>query len=323
MDLVLQSMIVAQLHDVCVAPTTCGAAASPVELPQGTEQRDLGWALDHLDDQDPTEALAAVVRAAAQPDAAQTERRAFPLVEKLAAKHGRAQASAIAVLGAIRDEGAVPVLTSVLQDADPALRELAAWALGQLGAAVGSSVEALRTASQHDASFPVRCRAADAVTAATGARVLPAWVVADDDLFAIGTPTAGEACASVATTLCTAIAVPIDADACLVGLNAGEHGGTVATFPRTALETAPHGTSVDGAPNDPLQLVEVAGEPWLVSGSSAGAVHRIVRSPNGRLRAEPLATFTSVPKWYRVDGATLLVQTADRSVHRITKRGAR
>ncbi len=318
-DLALQSLIIAQLRDVCMNPGTCGAVATPIVLPQSTEPRDVSWALEHLDDRDPEPALAAILRAAAQPGVDAEERRALPAIEKLAAKRGAAQVSALAVLGALHDADAVPILARVLGEGDDLAREVAAWSLGQLGAGAGAATSALHEASLHDAAFPVRCRAADALTLVTGARELPAWLVADDDLRAIGTPLPEGDCAPVAATLCTTIVAP-EGDGCLVGLRAA---GAVATFPRTALESAPHGTSVDGAPTDPLQLVEVSGEHWLVSGNETGAVHRLVRKPNGRFEAQLVATFSSVPKWYRVDGSTLVVQTADRAVHRVTKRGAR
>lgn len=181
-----------------------------------------------------------------------------------------------------------------------------------------ATVEQLRATAHDDPSFAARCRAADAVTSMTGEKTEPRWVIEPDDLYAIGTPPPADACAEVAARLCTPIALELDG-ACLVGVSSGA-GGTVATFAREALETAPHGTSVDGAPTDPLQLVLVAGEPWLISGH---AVYRISRDASGRLRADKLADLKDVPTWYRVDGAVLVVQTSDRVVYRVTKRGSR
>lgn len=217
------------------------------------------------------------------------------------------------------DPETVDVLIARLGADDAMARDAAAWSLGRLGPLAAAALPRLRAVASEDAAFSVRCRAADAISAIGGERTEPAWVLEPDDLYAIGTPPPSGACADVARTLCTPMAVELDG-ACLVGLSAGDAGGTVATFAREALETAPHGAAVDGAPADPLQLVTVAGEPWVVSGH---AVHRISRDSAGRLRADKLADLKDVPTWYRVDGATLVVQTTDRVIYRVTKRGAR
>ena len=305
-------MILAHVRDVCHSRSTCGAAETQLPFPRPAEdKRDAGWAVDHLGDPDPNDALATVI-ATADP-------LTFPSVRTMARSPGRARVTAIATLGAVRDDGAVDVLRAGLGADDAMARDAAAWSLGRLGSLAVAALPQLRAAAHDDATFAVRCRAADAIASIAGERTEPAWVIEPEDLYAIGTPPPTGACADVAQTLCTPMAIELDG-ACLVGLSSGDAGGTVATFAKEALETAPHGTSVDGAPADPLQLVFVGAEPWLVSGH---AVHRIHRDQTGRLRADELASLKAVPTWYRVDGATLVVQTADRVVYRVTKRGAR
>lgn len=312
LDTALQTMILAHARDVCRTRSTCGAAETQLPFPRPAEEkRDASWAIDHLGDPDPNDALATVI-ATADPTA-------YPSVRKLASSPGRTRVTALATLGAVRDEGAVDVLRTGLLADDVMARDASAWSLGRLGSVASAVLPQLRAAARDDATFAVRCRAADAIASIAGERVDPSWVIDPEDLWAIGTPPPSGACAEVAQTLCTPMAVEIDG-ACLVGLNSGDAGGAVATFPKEALETAPHGTAVDGAPTDPLQLVTVGGEPWLVSGR---AVHRISRDQAGRLRADKLADLKGVPTWYRVDGGTLVVQTADRVVYRVTKRGAR
>ncbi|CAN5527108.1 hypothetical protein BH09MYX1_BH09MYX1_68350 [soil metagenome] len=324
--LAFQAILATHARDACSTRTSCGAADS-VRAPfphAPSEIHEVSWAVDHLSDDDPNDALATLIGAglaAAQP--------ALVTVRGLAllGRDTTTRPLAIATLGALGDVASLDVIERALASDSPALRAAAASAVRMLAAVTTFDSERVRSLALDDADFLVRCRIADALTLTSGSRVVPKWTKSEDDLFAIGTPLPTGRCATLAERFCTTMVAELDGDDCLIGLSWGGNGA-VATFATEAIESYPHGTSVDGAPIDPLQIVTVAGERWVVSGSEetghpAGAVHLLTRSTAGRLRAIALAAFTSIPNWYRVDGTTLVVQTSDGIVHRVTKRGAR
>lgn len=311
-----QTLLAAHLHDACATRSSCGSAdaARPPFPRAAADRRDVSWAIDHLTDDDPNDALATLIDAGL----AASEPALVPL--RTVAFQGKPMPRmlALATLGALGDVGGLDAIERALRDGDPALRAAAASAARMLSAAAAFSSDRLRAAMTNDESFVVRCRLADAMTLTSGTRVTPPWTKADDDLFAIGTPLPTGRCASLAERFCTTMVVE-EGEGCLLGLTWGG-SGSVAVFAAEDIETYPHGTSIDGAPSDPLQLVTVAGERWIISG---GAVHLLTVASAGRLRAVQLAQLASVPTWYRVDGTTLVVQTEDGVVHRVTKRGAR
>ena len=120
LDTALQTMILAHARDVCRTRSTCGAAETQLPFPRPAEEkRDASWAIDHLGDPDPNDALATVI-ATADPTA-------YPSVRKLASSPGRTRVTALATLGAVRDEGAVDVLRTGLLADDVMARDASAW----------------------------------------------------------------------------------------------------------------------------------------------------------------------------------------------------
>ena len=309
-DFAVGVAIAAYAQNVCQSSTTCGALGSydPEELPHApTEHHDATWAVSHLGDADPNDALVAVVESS-------DPSPALPAVRELA-RRGRHRVVALGVLGLAGDVEALPILAAALDDPSPAIRRAAIFALGRLGPRVPTMLPALRTLAESGEDVVDRCRAADAATAIGGERVTPTLLRDPDDLIPIGAAPPDAACAGVGRALCTTDVVPLG-DLCAVGLHRSDD--VVAMFPRQDFETAPHGTRIDGAPTDPIQLVAVGDVVVLLSGRAGhGAVHRIVPGDSGRMKAEAIAAFESVPKWYRADGSTLVVQTEDQRNHRV------
>ena len=130
-----------------------------------------------------------------------------PLALRLARSPGSARVTAIATLGAVRDDGAVDVLRAGLGADDAMARDAAAWSLGRLGSLAVAALPQLRAAAHDDATFAVRCRAADAIASIAGERTEPAWVERREDRYAIRPqPPSGE-CAERGEPLCPPVAI--------------------------------------------------------------------------------------------------------------------
>ena len=161
--------------------------------------------------------------------------------------------------------------------------------------------------------------AAEALAHIRGTHVDPAWVIADDELYAIGTPLPDGAAAEVGLRFCTSVVFE-DGDIVLFGIDHGEFGGVLGFVPRANPMAKP--LPIDGYPGNPLQFVRVAGEVWLISGLAhlsleSAAVHRIRRDADGKLRAEKITSLIHVPIRYRVNDTTLTLETRDGRIHHV------
>lgn len=292
-------------------PSVCGADGR-VPFVRNTIATDVDWAVSHLDVPDASErALAIVLRTQTTAGIAAT--RAFAM------KPSKTRAIALSVLGYLRDHEAMSLFVDALRAQDASVRTAAAWSLGRFGPQALAADATLWELAATDPVFSVRCAAAESLGQIRGAHVNPAWVIADHELYAIGTPLPDGAAAEVGRRFCTSVVLE-DGDLILFGVERGEFGGFSGFVPRANPTARP--SPIEEGPGDPLQFVRVAGEVWLISGLShlsfaSAAVHRIRREPDGTLRAEKITSLLHVPRRYRVEDTTLILETDDGRTHRV------
>ena len=80
-----------------------------------------------------------------------------------AEENERVRAFSTRVLGKLKNAALAPLYRRLLSDKSPYVRQNAAWALGELGAAAAPALAELQTASTKDPANDVRAAARDAL----------------------------------------------------------------------------------------------------------------------------------------------------------------